>query len=303
LDHSGIYSFVTVTHAGDIGVMSLQARSMAQFLPRELVLEILVVENGSFESARTFRRRLIAEYGALSGLVRFVPANSIAAIPGGTTGWFSQQVLKLLVAATVKTDRYMVLDAKNHLVFPLSRRHIEAGGKPRLFVQGYGRHPLRVYLEPILQYFGLPKAYIRRMLPTTTPFPIQTEIVREMITGMAARENCSFERLFLNSSTRFTEFFTYAAYLLATRRRFEEFYDLDRSDYYNTIWPSMATDEKVGSAIERTIRRRIPFFALHRDAVPKLSSRSRGEVARFWCRRGLFSTSAMALRFLHSLVG
>jgi hypothetical protein len=39
------YSFVTVAHAGDYGLLCLQARSMKRYIDRDLCREIIVIEN------------------------------------------------------------------------------------------------------------------------------------------------------------------------------------------------------------------------------------------------------------------
>lgn len=292
------YTFVTVAYADDLGFMHMQARSIARYVLPELLDEIIVIENGPPMLPNGWRHRLRREYGSLSDLVRFVPASTIAKIPSRIGGWFSQQVLKLMVAKIVKSQYYLILDAKNHFIFPLTREHIEVAGKPRIFVHGYYTHPLRRYLEPILKYFGLSEEHLKRMLPTTPPFYANTALILEMIKSMAAREKRSFEDVFCTSSTRFTEFFMIAGYILSTDRRFEDFYDLSGGSY-SIIWKYAAHDDAL---IEREINRSeqqcAPFFSVHRGAIPLLSENARNVIAAFWQRRGLFSTQAEALRYL-----
>ena len=41
--------------------------------------------------------------------------------PIDTAGWHVQKLLKLEVAKRISTERYVILDAKNHLCYPVSQ--------------------------------------------------------------------------------------------------------------------------------------------------------------------------------------
>lgn len=293
------YAFVTIAYLNDIGFMHLQARSMCRYVPRDLIAEIIVVENTPPKLPDIWRERLRKSYGPLRDLVRFISASSIAKIPLNTAGWFSQQVLKLMAAKVVTAPAYLLLDAKNHFIFPLTRAHMEAAGKPRMFTHGYQTHPLKRYLEPILKYFDLPLDHVKRMLPTTPPFYIPTALAREVIQTIAAHEKRDFEQVFLKSKVRFTEFFLLGAYILHKKCRFEDYYDLSGGNF-SCIWKEMAPhDNTVSNEIARSEQRQAPFFAVHRASFHLLSDKSRTNIAQFWHRRQLFDTEADALRFFH----
>jgi hypothetical protein len=264
----------------------------------DLFEEIIIVENGPPNLPDGWRHLLLREYGALRDKVKFVPASTLSKINPHPGGWFTQQILKLTVSKIVKTKYYLILDAKNHFIFPFTRQHIEADGKPKMFVHGYQKHPLRRYLDPILRYFKLADHNVHRMLPTTPPFYAHTGLVREMIQAMVAREKRGFEELFCRSGIRFTEFFMISSYILTTGRRFEDYYDLSDGGY-SIIWKYCAADD---AAVEREInnseKRKAPFFSVHRGSFPLLSEKSRKNIAAFWLRRGLFTNEADALRYL-----
>lgn len=291
------YSFVIVVFRDEIGFSHLQARSIARYVARPLIEEIIIIENTPPTLPTIWRERLRGEFGHYRDLVKFVPAAAFAKIPPQTAGWFSQQVLKLMIAKQVQAKRYLMLDAKNHFVFPYN--HIEANNKPRSFVHGYHSHPLRCYLQPILKYYGLSDKHLDRFLPTTTPFCVDTALVRDLITVAQTREARTFEELFLRSSVRFTEFFMIGAYILSTGRSFEEFYDLSGGGNNSVIWTHDATNEPaIAQAINQCEQQQRPMFTIHRRALPLLSERSRAILSQFWYRRALFTSEAAALKYL-----
>lgn len=294
------YTLVTVAYVDDVGFMHLQARSIARYVPRHLIKQIIVVENAPPALPDGWRHKLKREYGPLADLVKFIPASKIAVMAPGIGGWFTQQVLKLAVADEVETDYYLILDAKNHFVFPLTRECLEVNGKPNMFIHGYEKHPLRRYLEPILHYFGLPQSNIKRMLPTTPPFFMPTKLVREMMLTMMVREQRSFPELFLQSDVKFTEFFTLGAYMLNTNRKFEDYYTpTTKQDHI--IWKQGAPDDHyVSTAITRTEAQGNALFSVHRSSFPLLTEASRVAIADFWSRRQLFKDRAAGMEFLRN---
>ena len=67
-----------------------------------------------------------------------------------------QQVLKIKIAYVVRSDRYVALDAKNHLVSALTREFLESS-TVNLRTNGYSYvdQPMLEYLERTLDYLGL----------------------------------------------------------------------------------------------------------------------------------------------------
>lgn len=289
------YTIVTVTYLTDSGFMRLQARSIARFIPRDFIAAIIVVENTPPPLAG-WREQMRQEYGHLADLVQFVPAASIATIPD-VTGWFSQQVLKLMAASIVRSKRYLILDAKNHFIFPLTADEIERHGKPRTFVYSYRDHPLRPYLETILRYYELPESHLLRFLPTTPPFYVDTQLVRETIEDFKERSNNSnFEAAFCQS--KFTEFFMIGCHILSSQRKFEDLYDLSATSG-TVLWKEIGADNtEIMREIASSERRRAPYFSVHRATIPLLSETSQSAIARLWHQRGLFETESAARRYL-----
>lgn len=282
------YIFVTVVFDAEINFLRLQARSMRLYLPRALISQIIVMENSPMPNG--WRKALLEEYGSLRDLVRIIPGSRIAAIPQ-TAGWFSQQVLKLMISKYLISDCYVILDAKNHLVFPLSRAHLETpSGKLLTFRQHYENHPLRGRLENAARYFGI-EPDLKLFPPTTTPFAVPTKMVLDLIRHIEKQED-SFEEFFIRQGM--TEFFLLMSYIIK-HSHIDDHYDFSGTNY-SIIWKETAGDEvRIATEIARTESNLRPFFALHRRSCPLLTPSSRQMIAEFWCRRGLFSTPAAAL--------
>ena len=201
-------AFVSVVFESEAPLLILQARSMASFLPSTLVNEIVVIDNSVRGLPADVRRDLLRSYGHHSRLVRIVRPTDIRSLPR-TTGWRNQQILKLCIAEQLCSERYVVLDAKNHFVRRIQPDFLQAcDGRPKVMVHSYESHPLRGELERVLNYLGLdPTEHINRFTATITPFVLNTSLVREMIADIENRTGNRFEEEFVSNDL--TEFFLY----------------------------------------------------------------------------------------------
>ena len=122
-----------------------------------------------------------------------------------------------MVSYSVTTERYVVLDAKLHLVFDLERDFLEApDGKARIEWSNFSSNGFRPHLERVLRFFSLDvENYTVRFTETVPPFVMYTAIVRELIEYVCAKEKDSFTNIFIRSG--FTEFFLYGGYIVKTR--------------------------------------------------------------------------------------
>jgi uncharacterized protein DUF6492 len=295
----GRYSFVTVAHREDAKVLHLQARSLCRYLDRAIVAEIVVVENWQPGEELDWRGTLREELGDLAVRTVFLDAEEVAAIPSTARGWLRQQILKLMAARIVRSARYVILDAKNHLVFPLARGDLETSdGRMRTYTVDYTAHPMLGYLESALTYCGLDAQHnIDAFVPTTTPFAVPTSTVRELLHAVERRERSPFSEVFL--ANELSEFFLFGAYLLSSGRALSDFYELSGVKS-QTIWPFHSPEASL-EVVKRAGGGRYPFFAIHRRAVPKLDQVVRNAVADLWHRRALFDSAAAGLRFLSEI--
>jgi uncharacterized protein DUF6492 len=291
------YTLVTVVQRADYGLLRLQARSLNRYLRLGPTDEVWVVANQGLHHDTGWQKPLLEDYGLVADRVRFLDSADVAVIPRATTGWVSQQILKLMVARIVKTDRYIVLDAKNHLVFPLAFEFFEVGNKLRSTGRNYENHPMRHFLECALRYFRIEVDLGGSSLPTITPFVFPTNIVRTLIDSICEREHETFPRSFDRLNT--TEFLLFAAYLCSLPGGIEGSYDLS-SRACPVIWKETAVRgcDSVKGVIARVENERLPFFTVHRHAFSSLDDSSRQAVTALWLRRHLFDSFERGLNFL-----
>jgi hypothetical protein len=290
------YTFVTVAYDGETGLLRLQARSLRLYCPPDLVDEIIVVDNSQPATSNRWRSDLLRQYGALARLVRFITAAELVSIPADAGGWWSQQILKIKAAEVVRSECYVLLDAKNHLIGRLDRDFLEtAAGLPRINGHSFTHDPMRNFLERTLSYFGLnPELYLNWFTRTTTPFIILTSEARSLVQYLEQRECKPFALAFLEKQP--TEFFLYSCFL-ESKGTLKSSYDLTQP-HCAQIWKEAANEAGCVEAIRKAKNANCPFMSVHREAIAKMDERGRAIVAEFWHQRGLFPSVIDATRFL-----
>jgi hypothetical protein len=289
-------ALVTVVFEPEYLLLWLQARSMAAFLPDELVEEIVVIDNSARSMPARIKEQMSEEYGALSAKVRILRPRDICLMPR-TVGYRSQQVLKLCVASKLSTERYVVLDAKNHFIAPVERELFEApDGRARVSTNSYESHPLRPRLEHVLQYLGLnPRTYVQQFTAPVPPFVFDTAVVKSLIDDIEHRSGRSFPREFVANAL--TEFFLYAGWIIANNGSLDDIYELQPASR-PYIWPETSNRDGVERAIRAATDREAAVFAVHRIALARLDVESARALSDFWVSRRLFSTRGEAERFI-----
>lgn len=287
MEHKRQYTFVTVVFGGDVELMNLQARSMDRYCPEWLVHEIILIDNFTTEKPKGWLERLKSDYGKLWSKVRIIEASKITPTKG-VYGWWTQQALKLAVASHVKTDRYVLLDAKNHLVCPLTRDFLETStGKTKINGRPYNDHPLHIHLVACCKYVGLDAASAEKwFVRTTTPFTIVTSEARSLVSSLETREKTNLVAALTRHNL--TEFFIYAA-TLQKQGRFDQFYDWSQAMIAD-LWPEQGSNDwcvkgKIKTAQEDTSG---PFLSIHRGALKVMTPVGKTALAEFWVSKGLF---------------
>jgi hypothetical protein len=274
-------TIVTVVYEESYASMIVQARSFAKYIDPDLVEEIIVIENGNGVRI-SWKDKVVREYGAVSGLVTFCRGEELADFGDMQDGWWKQQVLKLAVAKMVRTDEYLLLDCKHHLVKPLERSFIWDNDKLRIRSANYEGHRFQPILERALDYFGLDNDVIRDFPTTTPPFPFNRDIALQ-IQKLGERESGSLGKFMM--ARELTEFFLYSAYL-QHENKLREMYSFHKLAY-PVIWPHTTDAAAVRALIEESRSGESPFFGVHRRAVENLGPEARDLVAAYWEERGL----------------
>ncbi|MEW1957303.1 DUF6492 family protein [Kineococcus sp. NPDC059986] len=292
-------SLLTVTYPAEFGLQRVQARSVERFVDPDLLDSVVVVVNSSPALFRRHATELLDAYGALAPRVRVVHRDEVARLPR-TTGWRSQQVLKLLAARSLHAERVVVLDSKNHFTNRLRPDHFTTlDGRPRVCLTDYRNHPLRPNVERVLRYVGLPPAaHLPRFSSTVTPAVLVPELVRDLVRDVEARSGRAFAHEFI--ARDLTEFPLYAAWMTANGLPTEEVYDtsLTRSA---TVWPRACGAADVDEAFTRADAG-VPVVGVHRRALDRMQAPAVAALGAQWGRRGLVddvgraAESVLALR-------
>jgi len=297
------FTFVTVVFEAEYDLLSLQARSMRLYCPLEIVQGILVIDNSRTPISLNRQDRIRREYGHLSHFVQFVRYKQLAKMPDGEVlrllgiwrGWYTQQVAKLLVSRIVQGKKYVVLDAKTHLIRELSREFLESpDGRLRTIMCDYRAHPLRPHLETVLRYLSI-DADLERFPTTEPPFSFYTEIVRTLITHLSSEQNRPFEDVFLEHGL--TEFCLYMGFIVRSGLALDSLYEFDQPSC-STIWVHIADEQGCRDAVRSAIGAKAPFFGVHRLAIARFKAESIRIVAEFWSDCRLFPSADAAQSFL-----
>jgi hypothetical protein len=293
------YTFVTVVFEDDYPLLSLQARSMGRYCPSCLIDSIIIIDNSNRALSLRWKSRLLIGYGRLANFVKFVNACEIARIPpssSGLIGWWSQQVLKLMVSRIIDSSRYIVLDAKSHLVYTLQRDFLESSdGRACIPLYAYDRdHPLRPDLERVFAYLGLDlESHVHNFTPCTPPFIMYTNIVQALIDHFTTQEGKPFEHILIQNEL--PEFFLYTGYIIQSGIKLNDLYFFHKVES-PIIW--MPDVNGCTQAVLTATTQQSPFFGIHRHAILKMSANSRRTIANFWTHRELFTSNISANRFL-----
>lgn len=286
MEYKRQYTFVTVVFGLDVELMSLQAKSMDKYCPEWLVHEIIVIDNFTGAKPKGWYERLKSDYGKLWGKVRIIEASNITSTKG-SYGWWTQQALKLAVGKHVKSDRYVLLDAKNHLICPLTRNFLETPeGKTKINGYPYINHPLQKHLAACCKYVGIDLSKAEKnFVRTTTPFTIVTSEVKSLVSGLEAKEKTSL--LTVLTKHNLTEFFIYAA-MLQKAGKFDTYYDWSQP-LIADLWPAQGSNDWCVKGVIKAAQEDTtgPFLAVHRGALKHMTPVGQKAMAEFWVSKGL----------------
>lgn len=289
-------SFVTVVYESEYPLATLQARSMARYMPADLIDEIILIDNSYLPMPVHWATEILNEYGQLRSRVRVVRAAEVCAIPL-TKGWYKQQVLKLTAAFLVQGEFYVALDAKNHFVWPADRQFfVTTDGRPCVNAFSYVKHPLRQKFERVMRYLGLdPADHVDRFAATVTPYTFKTQWVRDLVLDVGQGSKSRFAREFVEH--RLTEFFLYAGWLVRTGRELSQTFHFHQR-FCRAIWPSVCSERHTQDQLAGAHKTEAPIFSVHRGALKDMPIESRALVASFWVSRDLFASEGEAQAFI-----
>ncbi|WP_413319371.1 hypothetical protein AA0Z99_03150 [Agrococcus sp. 1P02AA] len=283
-------TFVTVVFEPELGLLRLQARSMARFLDPECVAALIVLDNCAGGMPARAQRSVRSALGPVLGArVRFVRTAELGVL-AQAQGWRSQQAAKLLIARSVDTRHLVVLDAKNHLIAPAGAdAFVDGAGRPRGGTHPYRAHPLRADLERTLRYLGASDAVVEAALddfpPTSTPFVLDVELARAMLDDVEHGAGRSFAEEF--ERAQLLEFFLYSGWSILRAGRAPVTGEPIPAPI---VWPGRADVAGARAAIAEAERTGAAWFAVHRRVLARADRAALALIVEFWSSRGLMST-------------
>jgi hypothetical protein len=294
------FDLITVSHRSELAMLSLQARSLCRFVPAHLIGTIHVINNEPEPAAfkEAFQSRVLPEYGQLKPKVWLRERDDFLPNSAWVHGWRSQQVLKFLVAQSVRTEWTLILDTKNHFVRPVSDgAYIDKAGRLLIWLISQRGH-LQPIFDNSFRYFSLdPEIYVDSSLPNITPFPVRPSTLRDLIALIEKQESCSFGQFFLHSGHQFAEFYLLAAYILKRDGTFTKEYAF-RPREVVTLFPDKADPGAFESVMWQLDRDASLAFGIHWNALPKLTQAMKGRIAEAWLEFGLIEDLMDAREFL-----
>lgn len=311
----GGLSVVSVTHGGELGLLGLQARSLARYLAGAGVDAVHVHINDRNEAAVRARvEALRPEYGPLADRLRIFgsadtlwrpadaphPRSARAAIYrlaarhpwmqlihrggwNGNDGWRVQQAFKLAAARAVETPYIMYLDTKNVFLGAMERSDFVASdGRARSWFSGHiGKSAW--WLAQSQRALGQAARPVPAEITSfVTPFVVETALVRELLRAFEAR-NGPVEDFFAFRLNNATEFMLINAWCNATRGGVRAVFadGLVRS---HTVWGARGL---LDSVLAEAVAERSRCIGLHRQALPRLGPSHRAIISKLLLRAGL----------------
>lgn len=281
---------VTICFSDDVHLLRLQARSLARYMDIGILGQVILVINDPDPKAVQKRiiSEVLSEYGTLAGKVVFFdhPVGLLKERPGA--GWYSQQILKLQVSVAVKSDAYLILDAKNHLTRPVEVADFFAPDGKLLSYQNRMAERFRQEYRNAYLLFDVPFPSCNfGSLPTTTPFLAHRPTVRRMIPFIERRAGCDFASFFADHHTDYTEFSLYSAYMEAIAGGIGTVYQR-RPKPCATLYRGAAQDmSRCREVLARIKKPAIYCLGVHRHVIEEGDANILAFIWRVWRKLGL----------------
>jgi len=291
---------VTVCFSGELRLLRLQARSVRMFACEHLVQSIYIVVNDwdTEEFSRQFEELVVPEYGRFADRVKLIDYRSFwrSSRYPDNRGWRTQQILKLMIAELTTEDHYLVLDAKNHFVRPVTAADFFAPDG-RMRSNMYRIHPPYIpHFKNACRYFGLAEAPdLTCGLPTTTPFMMLRDVCLSLVREVEHREQKPFPQFFMER--QLVEFYLYYAFLLARYGDLDEWYER-RPGTVATIYSAMSDDPvRSRDALKKLEHAETYCMGVHRNVLRMAHPEVLDMVHENWQRFGLIGSKAEASYF------
>jgi hypothetical protein len=265
---------ITVVFQDELGVLPVQAASMARYLNANDIGTVWVVVNDTTDLDSVIDP---AWWGPLQNRVRIHHVNTHQY----NNGWVTQQLCKLLTAAEATQPWSMVVDAKTVFV------------RDWQFCDVMTDSGMAVGTLPIFPVFEQSQQLIQRLFdiefdqqlgPGGVPFFFHTETVQNMIADIESRTDQEFGPWFL-SQGRITEFMLYSGWVLKQHGSFEPLYHTTRSFDVENVCHSEVT--RFDQKLEHMQTHPVLTVSVHREAWRQLTEQQQQRYRNFLIGREL----------------
>jgi hypothetical protein len=267
---------VTVVFEPELPVLRAQAQSINLYC-RDLGINTIYVIVNDHNSV--VKQIDTAWWGDMQHRVVILPRRAFST-DFVEDGWISQQVLKVLGAATSFNTWSMVLDAKTLFVKPLRFDDLmDSQGRAQTGALG---------IQPVFessstrvgQLFGVDVT--RQLGPGGVPFLFNTRLVRAMIVDIEHRTGESFPTWF-QAQGEVTEFILYSGYL-ESMHMMDLLYNTQRSKLYacNLCHSEVESFDRKFQEMQNSLT-----TSIHRNAWSRLSQEQQQQYHAFLVQRGI----------------
>lgn len=219
---------ITVVFRQELSILKTQAQSIDLYQNDQFVDQILIVVN---DDAALISQIDTAWWGRFQDRVKILSCN-VFADKLSPNGWHSQQLLKLLAAASSKQQWSMVLDAKTIFVRKIETKYLfNEDLKPLI---GHGRPIQSVFIKSQQIVENLLNIKLENQLsPSGVPFIFNNRVVQSMINDIERLTGQPFNDWFA-SHPDLTEFLLYSGYVKKIYTDYGVLYDTS-GGHYQTV--------------------------------------------------------------------
>ncbi len=319
--------FVTIVFSQELDLLRLQARSMHQCVPPQMVGRIIVIINDIDEESLSEQvEALHADYGALTDKL-FVcrpadlistPANlwqrlerfyiSTPNAPGrparggwrGNGGWRMQQSWKILAARQAVSDYVCILDAKNIIVRRMALSDfIDEQEKPRSYLVPPADNQLKwVRASFRLLKFAMPGG-VGHLPPTVTPVVYRSGWLRDAAKALEQRLGL-LDCYFAYRRNGASEFMLLFAIAESQPGGWSGQFGMGLAKPL-TIFGSAAPDA-VDACLDQALAGEAPVFSVHRKQFSCLNAGQIEKLFAIWAQAGVATDAQEAQAIMSRLI-
>lgn len=285
----------------DLALQRLQARSIARYFERPGLGRVIYVWNDTVEMPADLRGELAACLDGIDFELLSAAELGVSRAAIEVDGWTTQQAAKLLAAGVSGAEHCLVLDAKNHFVWPCSvRDFVTQDGRGIACLQDIGNSE---FFRHCLGYFGDRREIgACRGALNVTPFLLRSAVVRRMLATIEQRERRTLAEIFLAHQHKLTEFMAYQAYALKEGIEPSELFQEAATNIAEHVWgPTVQEAGEFERCLTRLQGAQTKVLGLHWMACCLLSERQRESLCTFWVSRGLMDSAEEGQRAIASV--